>query len=563
MAKVCETLLEILGNVGTRQIFGMTGDALNPFLDAIRRDGRFEWIGVRHEETAAFAAAAQGKLSGNLGVCCGTVGPGAIHLINGLYDAKRDHAPVLAITGHVPLTEQGTGYFQEVDIKNLFQDICVFNEFINSPAQLPRVAQLAVQTALSRGGVAHLSIPTDIINQEVPGSGLDREILLPKALMMPCPKELKRAAEILNRGGKITILAGDGCRGARKELLALAEKLNAPIVRTLRATDIMEYENPYWIGGIGMLGSPQGLAALDNCDTLLMMGTDFPYSVFLPKNKNIIQVDIKPENLGKRCPVSAGIIAHVQPAMQELVGLLKQNSETAFLSNLQKQRDKWDKQMDRKADVSRGSTRKIPPQAVTRLACDMASDDAVFIADVGLITGWTARHLRLRKQQRLLGSFNHGSLGVAVPAAIGVQCQDRKRQVVALAGDGGFNMMMQDFVTAVRYELPITYIVFNNSKLGFVEVEMQASGMPKYGTNLVNPDFAAYAEACGGKGLVVEDPDQLVDAMREAYASPLPYILDVHVNPNELLMPPKIHAAHAFGYSLAKLKEVFIEEETH
>lgn len=561
MAKVCETLLEILGTVGTQQIFGMTGDALNPFLDAIRRDGRFEWIGVRHEETAAFAAAAQGKLSGNLGVCCGTVGPGAIHLINGLYDAKRDHAPVLAITGHVPLTEQGTGYFQEVDIKNLFQDICVFNEFINSPAQLPRVAQLAVQTALSKGGVAHLSIPTDIINQEVPSGGLDREILLPKALMMPCPNELKRAIEILNRGGKITILAGDGCRGARKELLEVAEILNAPIVRTLRATDVMEYENPYWIGGIGMLGSPQGLAALDNCDTLLMLGTDFPYSVFLPRNKNIIQVDIKPENLGKRCPVTVGVIAHVQPVLQELTNALKQNSETAFLSDLQKQRDKWDQRMDRKADVSRGSTRKIPPQAVTRLACDMASDDAVFIADVGLITGWSARHLRLRKQQRLLGSFNHGSLGVAVPAAIGVQLQDRKRQVIAMAGDGGFNMMMQDFVTAVRYELPATFIVFNNQKLGFVEVEMQASGMPRYGTSLRNPDFAAYAEACGGKGLVVEEPDQLVDAIREAYASPLPYILDVHVNPNELLMPPKIEAAHAWGFSLAKLKEIFIEGE--
>lgn len=564
MAKnVCETLLDILAEVEVKQIFGMTGDALNPFLDAIRRDGRFEWIGVRHEETAAFAAAAQAKLTGKLAVCCGTVGPGAIHLINGLYDAKRDHAPVLAITGHVPLTEQGTDYFQEVDIRNLFQDVTVYNEFINNTGQLPRVAQQAVQTALTKGGVSHLSIPTDVISQDVAESSLAREIFLPKAHIMPCPDELKRAADILNRGGKITILAGDGCRGSRDELLQLAHTLNAPIVRTLRATDVMEYENPHWIGGIGMLGSPQGMAALDDCDTLLMLGTDFPYSVFLPVRKNIIQIDIKPERIGKRCPVTVGIIGHIHPTLQVLLPLTQANEEIAFLKKLQKQREKWDARMDGKADPLRGKTNKIPPQAVTRLACDMADDDAVFIADVGLITGWAARHLRMRGTQRLLGSFNHGSLGVAVPAGIGAQLLDRKRQVIAMAGDGGFNMMMQDLVTAVRYELPVVFIVFNNRKLGFVEVEMQASGLPKYGTSLVNPDYAKIAEACGAVGARVDQPDQLVAAIDTAYKARKPYVLDIQVNPDELLMPPKIHAAHAFGYSLAKLKEVFIEEETH
>lgn len=564
MAKnVCENLLDILAEVGVRQIFGMTGDALNPFLDAIRRDGRFEWIGIRHEETGAFAAAAQAKLTGNLAVCCGTVGPGAIHLINGLYDAKRDHAAVLAITGHVPITEQGTGYFQEVDIRNLFQDVTVYNEFINSPAQLPRVAQLAVQTALTLGGVSHLSIPTDVINQDVPSGSPLREIFLPMAHVMPCPDELERAAGILNQGGKVTILAGDGCRGSRGELLQLAQILNAPIVRTLRATDVMEYENPYWIGGIGMLGTPQGLAALDDCDTLLMLGTDFPYSVFLPSGKNIIQVDIKPERIGKRCAVTVGIIGHINPTLKALQPLLAENSETEFLGRLQQQRQKWDERMDRKADPLRGKLGRIPPQAVTRLACDMADDDAVFIADVGLITGWSARHLRLHGTQRLLGSFNHGSLGVALPAAIGVQLLDRNRQVVALAGDGGFNMMMQDFITAVRYELPVVFIVFNNRKLGFVEVEMQASGFPKFGTNLRNPDYALIAEACGGKGQLVDKPEQLAEALGTAYSSRAPYILDIQVNPDELLMPPKIQPGHVWGFSLAKLKEVFIEEETH
>ncbi|MBT8079134.1 MAG: hypothetical protein KJO31_11210 [Gammaproteobacteria bacterium] len=563
MAKnVCESLLETLAQVGVRQIFGMTGDALNPFLDAIRRDGRFEWIGVRHEETGAFAAAAQAKLTGNLAVCCGTVGPGAIHLINGLYDAKRDHAPVLAITGHVPLTEQGTHYFQEVNIRKLFDDVTVYNEFINTPAQLPRVAQQAVQTALTNGGVAHLSIPTDVIAQSVPPSQMEREIFVPEARMMPCPKELQRAADLLNAGGKITILAGDGCRGARDELLALAKTLNAPIVRTLRATDVVEYENPYWIGGIGMLGTPQGVAALDNCDTLLMLGSDFPYSVFLPKKKNIIQVDIKPQRIGRRCPVTVGIIGHIQPTLETLQPLLKNNENDRFLHGLQEQRRKWDVRMDSKAEPLRGKPGRIPPQAVTRIACDLADDDAVFVADVGLITGWAARHLRLHGRQRLLGSFNHGSLGVAVPAAMGAQLLDRDRQVIAMAGDGGFNMMMQDLVTATRYELPTVFIVFNNRKLGFVEVEMQASGFPKYGTSLRNPDYALIAEACGCDGMRVEDPEKLEGAIRMAYSTRRPCVLDIQVNPDELLFPPKIDAGHAWGFSLAKLKEVFVEEET-
>ncbi len=560
---VCETLLNILAQAGVKQIFGMTGDALNPFLDAIRRDGRFEWIGIRHEETGAFAAAAQAKLTGKLAVCCGTVGPGAIHLINGLYDAKRDRAPVLAITGHVPLTEQGTDYFQEVDIRNLFQDVTVFNEFINSPAQLPRVAEMAVQSALTLNGVSHLSIPTDVIAQDVPGNTIGREFLLPKALVMPCPRELQRAADLLNKGGNITLLAGDGCRGSREDLLRLAEMLNAPIVRTLRATDVMEYDNPHWIGGIGMLGTPQGLAALNDCDTLLMLGSDFPYSVFLPENKNIIQVDIKPERLGKRCSVEVGIVGHVQPTLQALQKLVVGNPNTKFLNRLQDQRTKWDARMDQKADPLRGKPGRIPPQAVTRLACDLADDDAVFTVDVGLVTGWAARHLRIRGTQRLLGSFNHGSLGVAVPAAMGVQLLDRSRQVVALAGDGGFNMMMQDLVTAVRYDLPTVFIVLNNRKLGFVEVEMQAAGFPKYGTSLRNPNFASIAEACGGSGIVVDQPDKLESALRSAYAAGKPYVLDVQVNPDELLFPPKIDPGHAWGYSLAKLKEVFIEEETH
>ncbi len=560
MAKrVCEILLDVIAPVSTKQFFGMTGDTLNPLLDAIRRDGRFEWMGVRHEEAGAFAAGAQGKLTGKLGLCAGTTGPGALHLINGLYDAKRDHSPVLAITGHIPTSEQGSSYFQETNLKAIFEDICVYNQYISSPNQLPRMAQLAVQTALTEGGVAHLSIPSDIINQEVPQSDLLRDILIPKATIMPCPGELQRAADVISKGGKIVILAGAGCMGARDELLQLAELTKAPIVRTLRATDVMEYENPYWVGGLGMLGSAQGVKAIDACDTLIMLGTDFPYSAFLPKKRNIIQVDVKPAHIGRRCPVTVGIIGHVRPTILELIKRITPNSNEAFLLKVQNQRAKWDETMDKKASLK--NRKMIPPQALTRLACDLADDDAVFIVDVGEVTAFAARHLRMRGTQRLLGSFNHGSLGVALPGALGVQALDKGRQVVALCGDGAFAMMMQDFVTATRYELPLTCIVYNNEKLGFVELEMQATGFPKYGTKLVNPDFTAYADICGGKGIGVSEPDELESALKEAYASRKACIVNVKVNPDELIMPPKIDPAHAWGYSFAKLKEVFVEKE--
>jgi len=558
--KVCEVLLDVLAPISTRQFFGMTGDTLNPLLDAIRRDGRFEWMGVRHEEAGAFAAGAQAKLTGRLGLCAGTTGPGALHLINGLYDAKRDRAPVLAITGHVPVSEIGSTYFQETNLKGIFEDICVYNEYISDPRQLPRIVQQAVQTALTEGGVAHLSVHSDVINLDVPDSDLAREILIPKSTILPCPGELQKAVEVLNRGGKIVILAGDGCRGAQEELLLLAQKLNAPIVRTLRATDIIEYENPYWIGGIGMLGSTQGVAALDSCDTLLMLGTDFPYSIFLPSAATIIQIDIKPAHIGRRCSVDVGIVGHVRASLKELNPLLSQNENTSFLAGLQSKREKWDSKMDSKASVDK--VKRIPPQAVTRLASDLADDDAVFVVDVGEVTVFAARHLRMRGTQRLLGSFNHGSLGVALPGAIGVQALDRNRQVIALAGDGAFGMMMQDFVTAVRYELPIVCIVYNNHKLGFVELEMQATGFPKYGTRLVNPEFADYAGVCGANGIKVTEPDNLADALATAFSARKPYIVDVEVNPDELILPPKLDAAHAWGYSLAKLKELFVEEET-
>ena len=559
MATICEELLELLGGVCVREIFGVTGDALNPLVDAIRRDGRFHWITVRHEEVGAFAAAAQAKLTGKLAVCAGTVGPGALHLLNGLYDAKREYAPVLAITGQVPESEYGTGYFQEVNLEAVFDDVSVFNETVRSPDQFQRLAQQAVQTALDLKGVAHLNIPVDIIGQKAPKTALKRPIFRMEKDLTPIDEALDAAAAALNASKRTTILAGAGCHGAADELLAVAAACKAPIVHSLRGTDIVEYANPYWIGGIGHLGTPQGIYALDNCDALLMVGTDFPYRPFLPSGIDIVQIDVRRANIGRRCAVTHPLVGHARATLAELVNRLDTRSDEAFLLDMQKRRESWDKKMDAKASLDRSG--QIHPQSLARLACDLAADDAVFVADVGTTTVWSARHLRLRGTQRLIGSFNHGSLGVGLPAAMGAQSLDRKRQVVALCGDGGFGMLMTDFITAVKYDLPVVVIVFNNEKFSFVELEMQASGYPRFATDITNPNFAEFAKICGGEGVRIDSPSEVRPAIQQALDARKPFIIDAMVKPDELILPPKIDPAAAWGFTMGKLKELWLEFE--
>ncbi len=553
---VCEEILEVLIGVGVTQIFGVTGDALNPLVDAIRRDDRIRWIAVRHEETAAYAATAHNQITGTLGVCAGTVGPGALHLLNGLYNAKKEGASVLAITGQVPHAEAGSDFFQEVNLARVFEDVCLFEQPIHSPAQMPRLAQQAVQSALSGPGVARLELPSDVAPMKVHDDGMAHAIFEPMSQVVPCAEDLERAAAVLNAASKPTILAGSGCRGARDELLAAAETLHAPIVHALRGADVMESENPYWVGLTGLIGTDAGYRAVEDCDTLLMLGTDFPYRVFYPKGVPIVQVDIRGANLGKRAPVSHALLGHVRPTLRALTPLLTGGAGPSHLESIQKRRRKWDQKMDRQSSLE-GNRTPLRPQGVARAASDAAADDAIFVVDVGECTVWAARQVRLRAGQRMIGSFNHGSLGAALPAAIGAQSADPGRQVIALCGDGGFGMSLQDFVTAARYGWPVNVIVFNNATLGFVKMEMEATGYPEYGeaTDLVNPDFARYAEICGGLGFTVREPGEVAPAIAEALASPRPCIIDAFVDPGELTMPPVIAPAQAWGFSISKLKE--------
>ena len=554
---VCEELVSILQGVGVERIFGVTGDALNPLLDSIRRQDQLRWIAVRHEETAGYAAAAESLISGRLGVCAGTVGPGALHLLNGIYNAKKEGAAVLAITGQVPRAESGTGFFQEVDLNKVFDDVCVFQHAIESPDQMPRVAQMAIQEAVARRGVARIEIPADVGPLKVPSQALAHDIFFPDSTTVPSESDLQAAADILNQAKKVTLFVGSGCRGARDELVSVAEKLNAPIVHALKGADVMEHDHPLWVGLTGLLGTPAGYHAVEECDALLMVGTDFPYSVFYPSGRPIVQIDIQAEHLGKRCSVTQGLLGHAKPSLAALEPLLESKSEDKHLRSIQNRYDKWHSHNRKKYSLD-SKHRPLHPQVVAQAVSDHAADDAIFTVDVGECTVWAARHLELKRGQRMIGSFNHGSLGAAFPSAVGAQSLDAGRQVIALCGDGAFGMSLQDFVTAVRYDWPLTVVVFNNSTLGFVKMEMEATGYPEYGdaTDLLNPDFAKWAEACGGVGFSVHEPEELTAALNQALSLARPCVIDVFVDRQELTMPPRIEPAQAWGFSVSKIKEI-------
>ena len=560
MTTICEKLLEILAEAEVSEIFGITGDALNSLVDAIRQDDKFRWISVKHEESGAFAAAAQAKFTGRLAVCAGTVGPGALHLLNGLYDAKRDRAPVLAITGQVPESEYGSGFFQEIDLERVFGDVAVFNQTVRSADQFERLARAAVQTAIEENGVAHLSIPVDLISQRLPGSSMRGMLVPPRGAVVPDQAAVDSALRAINVAKQPVVLAGDGSRGAAAELLEFAEKLQAPIVHSLKGSDVVAYEHPLWVGGIGHLGTPQGLAALDGCDLLVMAGSDFPYRAFLPSGVNVVQIDEISSHIGRRCQVTHPIVGSVKPTLELLNAKLRSTEPSPWLAKIQQKRERWDRRMDKKADLDR-DVDILHPQSVVRSISDTAPDDAIYVVDVGTATVWAGRHLRFRAEQRMFGSFTHGSLGVGLPGAIGIQSAAPDRQVIAICGDGAFAQLMADFVTAVHYKLPIIVVVLNNRKFGFVELEMQAHGYVRYATEIANPDFVMFAESCGGVGISVKKPSELLPALEQAYAESKPVILDAHVNPDELFAPAKIEASAAWGYALGKAKELLIAHD--
>jgi thiamine pyrophosphate-dependent acetolactate synthase large subunit-like protein len=554
---VSDLTLQILQQFGVSHLFGIPGDAINDVTEAIRHNEAIRFVQVRHEETGAFAASAQAKLTGQLSVCLGTAGPGAVHLLNGLYDAKMDHAPVLAITGHVDTKYIGTDYHQEIDLYSLFSDVAVFNQIVTSESQLPHILVQACQKAIAYRSVAHVSLPVDIASRRVPGDAAAVPVTTQFGRPVPCEQDLAAAAAILSGAQRIAILAGIGCADARHELVSFADKLGAPIIRTLRAKEVLPDGHPLCAGGLGQLGTEPAVDAVDNCDALVLVGTDFPYHDYYPDGGPAIQIDIEPGRIGKRYPVEVGLHGDAGLTLRLLEERLKRKPERGFLETIQKRMQIWledQKQVEESDDVP------IHPQRVARTVGELAGDDAIFVCDTGAVTVWGARHLRLRDGQRYTLSSALASMAFALPGAIGAQLAYPDRQVIALCGDGGFAMLMADFVTAVKYHLPITAVIFNNAKLGLIQMEQEAEGMPDYATDLSNPDFVAFAEACGGVGYRVSEPASLAPVLAEALSLDRPVIVDVAVDPDELTLPPKIKSAQAVNYGIAKVKEILAKE---
>ncbi|MEZ5093663.1 thiamine pyrophosphate-dependent enzyme [Nocardioides sp.] len=569
MTTVAESIIEALAEGGVTQVWGVVGDALNPVTDAIRRQDGMEWIGVRHEEAAAFAAGAQAQLTGTLGVCMGTVGPGSIHLLNGLYDAKKSHAPVLAIAGQVPSAEIGTDYFQEVDNDKLFADVAVFAQTLTSAEQLPHVLEQAVNAAYAHRGVAVLTLPGDVGDLELPKRSQPARFVTPTAAPAAGHDQVAAAAAALTEGDPtVTLLVGCGARDAREEVLALADRLAAPMVLTLKAKEGLEDDNPFEIGQSGLIGNPATATAFDGCDVLFMIGTDFPYRDFLPTDATILQLDLDGGHVGRRAPVDLPLVGDAKATLAELLPMLTAREDRSHLEKCTTEYAAWRSEQARLVDPDHDETlvgkvravfdnpdERIRPEVVAAAVDRHAADDTIFTSDTGMSTVWLARFVTLRGRRRLLGSYNLGSMANAMPQALGAQALDRSRPVTAFCGDGGLMMLLGDLRTAVTYDLPVRFVVFDNGRLGMVKLEQEQGGLPEFGTELDNPDLAAVAAAMGLESRRVVDPDEVDEAVAWAFGRPGPVLLDVVTNPDEIALPPKPKLSQAWGFAIAKSTE--------
>jgi len=553
--KVADLLVDVLADAGVRRMYGVSGDSLNGITDSIRQRQDIQWVHFRHEETAAFAAGAEAHLTGNLAVCAGSCGPGNLHLINGLYDCHRSRVPVLAIAAQIPSAEIGSGYFQETHPEHLFAQCSHYCELISQPEQMPRVLEIAMQTAISKRGVSVIALPGDIALQDAVESGPRLRFSEPKPTVRPSDDEIALLADVLNRSKRITILAGAGCAGAHAELIALAGQLNAPIVHAMRGKEFVEYDNPFDVGMTGLLGFSSGYSAMMNCDLLLMIGTDFPYQQFFPKDATVVQIDVRGEQLGRRTKVDFGFVGETKATLRALLPHLNQNQFESHLKESLAHYRKTRKGLDDLATANSGK-RPIHPQYVARVLDQLAAEDAIFTCDVGTPTIWAARYLTMNGKRRLLGSFTHGSMANALPQAIGAQVSHPGRQVISMSGDGGFAMLMGDLLTLRQHQLPVKLIVFRNDSLAFVELEMKATGIVDFGTDLRNPDFTKIAEGAGLLGLKAEEPDQVEPMIAEALKYDGPAFVEVPVSRQELSMPPTITLEQAKGFSLFMLKAV-------
>lgn len=554
MATVAEQMVATLHASGVRRVYGIPGDSLNGFTDALRKDGRIRWVLVRHEEAAAFAASADAATTGQLAVAAGSCGPGNLHLINGLYDATRSRVPVLAIAAHIPTGEIGSGYFQETHPQDLFREATVYSEYAAHPSQLPRLLEIAMRTAIERRGAAVVVIPGDVALADAASKRVSA-ILPTSSVVMPAQAELQRAAELLNQGRKVTILAGAGTEGAHDEVVSLADALGAPIVHAMRGKEHIEYDNPFDVGMTGLLGFASGYRAMGDADTLLMLGTDLPYRQFYPENATTIQVDVRGDQIGRRHPVDVGLVGTVKETATALMPMLTRNNDREHLDDTREHYRKTRAKLD---ELATPSKRKAPihPQYLARLVDELADDDAVFIPDVGSPVVWAARYLTMNGRRRLIGSFTHGSMANALSQSIGAQAAHPGRQVVALAGDGGLTMLLGELITLTQNELPVKLVVFNNSSLNFVELEMKAAGFVTFGTELVNPDFSEVARAMGIHARRVEKSADLPDALKDVLGHDGPALIDVVTERQEMSMPPAVTAEQMKGFTLYAIRTV-------
>jgi pyruvate dehydrogenase (quinone) len=554
---VGELLTAALADLGVTQVFGIVGDALNPFTDAIRRDKRIQWLGVRHEEGAALAATGQAKLTGRLGVCAGTTGPGATHLLAGLYEARHDHAPVLAIAGDVPNRLGGIDFLQAADHVQSFRDVCVYAASVNSPDAAAAQIHEAIAAAYGSRGVALLNIPQDVFGAKTSKAVSSLATLRQRPEIAPAEADLDGAANLIDTASSVVLFVGFGARSAKDEVAALAKKLNAPIVHTYRALDMYSFDDPQVIGGLGLIGSKAGYDAIHDCDVMVMIGSDYPYSEFLPQKAQVIQIDERASVIGRRLPVAQAIVGSSRPAVAGLIERVKPKPEDRFLRSAQKTWQSWVGMLQEKADPTRSKDR-IHPQALARTVSDLAATDAAFCVDTGEVTLWTANWLRPRGRQRITGSFNNAAVGVALGMANGIQALDRNRQVIAMCGDGGFAMLMQEFLTCAQHGLPVKVFIFNNGGWGLVHLEMEEAGLPVFskGATFKNPDFAMFAQACGALGFRVTKPENLRDTVAQALAAAGPVIVDVVVDPAEIPAMPHVHIDQVWKFGIGKVREL-------
>ncbi|MFJ7070431.1 pyruvate dehydrogenase [Streptomyces sp. NPDC101115] len=558
MAKqnVAEQFVDILVRAGVQRLYGVVGDSLNPVVDAIRRNSAIDWVQVRHEEVAAFAAGAEAQLTGRLAACAGSCGPGNLHLINGLYDAHRSMAPVLALASQIPSSEIGLGYFQETHPDQLFRECSHYSELISNPRQMPRLLQTAIQHAVGQGGVSVVSLPGDIADRPAPDKPVETALVTSRPTVRPGDAEIDALVRMIDSAERVTLFCGSGTAGAHAEVMQFAERVKSPVGHALRGKEWIQYDNPFDVGMSGLLGYGAAYEATHECELLILLGTDFPYNAFLPDDVKIVQVDVRPERLGRRSTLDLAVWGDVRETLRCVIPRVRAKTDRRFLDKMLK------KHADALEGVVKAYTRKVEkhtpihPEYVASVLDELADDDAVFTVDTGMCNVWAARYLTPNGRRRIIGSFSHGSMANALPQAIGAQFTDRGRQVVSMSGDGGFSMLMGDFLTLVQYDLPVKVIVFDNSSLGMVELEMLVAGLPSYGTANKNPDFAAIARAAGAYGVRVEKPKHLAGALKDAFKHKGPALVDVVTDPNALSIPPKISAEMVTGFALSASKIV-------